>query len=223
MPMPQAGPSSAGAVEGFVLAGGASSRFGADKSLARLAGVPLVAHALRLLSQAGVSARVAGARTELLADFAAIVPDASPGAGPLAGVLAGLRAARAEWSIFLPVDMPLIPVELLRALIARAALTHAPVTCLRLLGHLEPFPALLHRSMLPSVSAALASHASCARLWRSCPGLDSPAVESLTQAAQLPCGTLPAALWWRSANTAEELACLESFFALGRKSRNLDS
>lgn len=213
MPMPQATPASAArpfACDGFVLAGGASSRFGSEKSLALLDGAPLIAHAIRLLSFAASHVRIAGAQTQSLADYATIIPDIAPGSGPLAGVFAALQTATAEWSIFLPVDMPLIPPELLRVLVARASVTRAPVTCLRLNGHIEPFPALVHRSIQPSVSAALATHASCARLWSSLSSLDAPAVESLLAAAQLPRLPIPVSLWWRSANTPGDLAFIEA-------------
>ena len=35
-------------------------------------------------------------------------------AGPAAGIEAGLRAAKEEWVMFVPVDVPLVPGELLR-------------------------------------------------------------------------------------------------------------
>ena len=34
--------------------------------------------------------------------------------GPAAGIEAGLRRARQEWAMFVPVDVPLVPGELLR-------------------------------------------------------------------------------------------------------------
>ena len=213
MPMLTANPAPANRsfeCEGFVLAGGASSRFGSEKSLALLGATPLIDHAIRLLSHVASRVRIAGARTQSLGDFAPIVHDISPDSGPLGGVFAGLQAAASEYSLFLPVDLPLIPPQLIHALLARASRTHAPVTCLRLNGHLEPFPALVHRSIRPQVSAALAAHASCARLWSSLTGLDSPAVESLQQAAQLPRLPIPPSLWWRSANTPADLAFLEA-------------
>ena len=208
----QAAPAGKGC-EGFILAGGASSRFGSEKSLATFDGEPLLARAIRLLASVASPVRIAGARTQFLGDFAAVVPDLSPNRGPLGGILAGLQAASSAFSLFLPVDMPLIPPELLHALVRRSALTQAPVTCLRLYGQLEPFPAVVHRSLLPRVADALATHASCQRLWQSLPDLDSPAVESLLQAGQLPRLPIPPSLWWRSVNTPGDHAFLAACHA----------
>jgi molybdopterin-guanine dinucleotide biosynthesis protein A len=56
---------------------------------------------------------IAGNRADL-GGFGAVVPEQRVGAGPAAGIEAGLRAARQPWALFVPVDVPLIPAELLR-------------------------------------------------------------------------------------------------------------
>ena len=106
---------------GFVLAGGQSSRMGADKSLASFAGQPLVANALSILKAAGLPVAIAGARSghsrSELARLAQVIPDQSPPVGPLGGVQAAFAATSAEWSLFLPVDLPLTPPSLLACLL----------------------------------------------------------------------------------------------------------
>ncbi len=198
--------------EGCVLAGGASSRFGVDKSLALLAGQPLVAHALQQIRATGIPASIAGAASSTLASFAPVYPDIHPGKGPLSGLHAALEASTAEWLLFLPVDMPLMPSLLLQSMLHRAILTQAQVTCWRLQGRLQPLPVLLHRSLAPRIQKALAAGMGCAQLWRSLSEVDAPAVEELLQCAQLPMHSIPTQLWWQSANTPADLAAIQALF-----------
>ncbi len=140
--------------EGFVLAGGLSSRMGRDKALVELAGKPLIAWALDVLRGAGQVARIAGARADLSA-FAAVVPDEAVDAGPLSGVCSALRAAEAEWAVFVPVDLPLIPASLIRILVEHARSTGAAVTVASLNGFAQTFPAVVRRDALPVLRAEL--------------------------------------------------------------------
>ncbi len=213
--------------EGCVLAGGASSRFGAEKSLALLAGQPLITHALQQLRAAGIPAAIAGAASPALAAFAPVYPDILPGKGPLSGLHAGLQASTAEWLLFLPVDMPLMPTFVLQSMLHRACLTQAPVTCWHLLGRLQPLPVLLHRSLAPRIEQALAAGMGCSQLWRSMSGVDAPAVEDLLQCAQLPQHPIPTQLWWQSANTPADFAAIQAIFpvtfSMRDKSRTLEA
>ena len=113
---------------GFVLAGGQSSRMGQDKALLHFAGRPLVAHALSILSQAGLSVSIAGARPSArtsLEAFAPVVEDPEPGLGPLAGICAALASTAARYAVFLPVDLPLLPPALI-AFLAPQRRNHRP-------------------------------------------------------------------------------------------------
>jgi molybdopterin-guanine dinucleotide biosynthesis protein A len=100
-------------VSGFVLAGGKSSRMGADKAGLMLGGRPLVARAVEKLANFCADVAIVGNRNDLV-EFAPVVTETRLDTGPGAGIEAGLRSARHEWSLFVPVDVPLLPVELLR-------------------------------------------------------------------------------------------------------------
>ena len=108
-------------VVGFVLAGGKSSRMGEDKALVDWGGKTLLDHALDRLREAtsraaAVSCAVPKAR---YADHGApVFTDSVEGAGALGGVLTGLERLPedADWGLFLAVDLPLVPVPLLRDL-----------------------------------------------------------------------------------------------------------
>ena len=199
---------------GFILAGGHSSRMGTDKALAEFAGMPLVQNAIEILVAAGLSATIAGSRTNL-SQYAAGIQDSFPEAGPLGGIHAALSSSFSEWNLFFPVDMPLMPASLLRLLIDRARLTRARVTATKLNGRLEPFPVVLHRSVLFHLTDRLRSGQSAPyQAWQIIPPLlgsilDAPRVEFLVQSGQC-CDprNLPPVFWYQSANTPGELANL---------------
>ena len=100
-------------VQGVVLAGGKSSRMGVDKAMLPFCGRPMVEIAVEKLRGFCAEVSVVGNRDDLRG-FAPIVPESRVDAGPAAGIEAGLAAARQEWALFIPVDVPLVPGELLR-------------------------------------------------------------------------------------------------------------
>lgn len=194
--------------EGFVLAGGASSRMGQDKALVEVAGRPLVEHALAILREAGVTARIAGSRTEL-SGFAPVVKD--EGGGPLAGVCVALEATEAELAVFLPVDMPLVPASLVKYLLHHARVTGAAVTVPSACGYAQTFPAVVRRDALHELQRMLNSgEGGCFAAFRQAAvrlnqRFAQIAVEELAQCGQAEHGLgVAAARWLMNANTPEE-------------------
>ena len=120
-------------MNGYVLAGGRSTRMGRDKALLLWNGHPLIAHAVDLLRSAGVEPHIAGSRPDLGA-FSPIIYDLHPGCGPLSGIEAALARCAEDAALFIPVDLPLLPYEFLREMIERAAITGAVATIPTLLG-----------------------------------------------------------------------------------------
>ena len=133
------------ALTGVLLVGGASSRFGSPKALARLRGETLAERAWRTLGDA-CDERIAVGKGELALPFEVLVEPAEPQA-PIAGVVAGLRAAAHETAVFLPVDCPLVTPQLLRELGEHAAV---PQT--------GPLPGAYTKDDLPELERRLASH-----------------------------------------------------------------
>jgi molybdopterin-guanine dinucleotide biosynthesis protein A len=199
----------------FVLAGGQSTRMGRDKALLELAGRPLIEHALEKLRALGFSPRIVGVRPDLAA-FAAVIPDIHPHTGPLGGIEAALAASDTEQNLFLPVDLPWLPVEFLRWMIERAESTEALATVPRLQGRPQPLCAVYTKTLLPYVQAALA--ADDAKVTRAVERaanrtglrIDSFDVETIA-AAQSWEQTLPLHRWFENMNTIAdfEKAALE--------------
>jgi molybdopterin-guanine dinucleotide biosynthesis protein A len=109
-------------IVGLILAGGQGSRLGGvDKAFLRLAGQPLLAHALAVLEpQTDMLAISANGEAARFAAYARLVlADTHPGRGPLAGIAAGLAwaaSAGASHLASLPVDTPFAPPDLVTRL-----------------------------------------------------------------------------------------------------------
>lgn len=100
-------------IEGFILAGGASSRMGTDKSRLSLGGrtfVERVAQALRPLT-ARVS--VVSSRPDASSFGLPVVPDIHESKGALGGLHAALKDCRAGYAAVVSCDLPFVTGELL--------------------------------------------------------------------------------------------------------------
>jgi molybdopterin-guanine dinucleotide biosynthesis protein A len=106
-----------------VLAGGAGRRIGGDKCTVELAGRPLILYPIEILrcvcEQIVVVAKQ-GTRLPDLSGQAEVWIEPDEPQHPLAGVVHALRVATARKVRVLGCDMPLVPEELLRALVKAA-------------------------------------------------------------------------------------------------------
>ena len=106
-------------VAGVVLAGGQSRRFGRDKAVELLRGVPLMDWALSALSPHADLLLIAGRRH---ATHQTVIDRPMPGLGPLGGLAGSMQVAAAEGCshlLSLPCDTPRLPDGLLAALCCR--------------------------------------------------------------------------------------------------------
>lgn len=142
-------------VNGYVLAGGKSSRMGRDKALLELAGKPLVQRAVEKLRQVCAEVFVLGGRSEL-AGYAPLVRDLHEGCGPLGGMEVALLHSKREWNLFMAVDMPFLPVGFLdgwvRSVTARES---ARVAMFIVDGRVQPALCLLHKEVGSYVRGAV--------------------------------------------------------------------
>jgi len=136
---PMDGPSAD--VAAFVLAGGKSTRMGADKAFVILDGRTMLARALELARTVSDNVHIVGS-AEKFAAFAPVVEDVFRGCGPLGGIHAALRASPAELNLMLAVDVPFVPPALLRYLLTRARGSDAIATVPRAGGGWQPLCAV---------------------------------------------------------------------------------
>jgi molybdopterin-guanine dinucleotide biosynthesis protein A len=147
-------------LSGLILAGGRGARMGgADKGLVLHQGRPMaawVAAALRpLVAEIVICANRNADQYAALGER--VVGDALPDyQGPLAGLAAGLAAARGDWVLTAPCDMPLLTPAVFQTLLATQA-AHGGATAVyaRDGGDALPTLALLPRAALPGLQAAL--------------------------------------------------------------------
>lgn len=211
---------------GFVLAGGRSSRMGVDKSLEDFHGKKLIMNAIDLLHDADLSVAIAGARSDLAA-FGSVIPDemgANLPLGPLSGICSALAAtpvaAQTQFAVFLPVDMPLVPPELIRWLVHSAKVKNALVTLPSIGGFAETFPVVLQRSLFPVLSRELSQDR------RGCfAALRLAAEEGGEQTCEVPVEFIvqaglvadnfgiPPYLWFLNVNTPADLAQVRSIYS----------
>ncbi|ACO33721.1 MULTISPECIES: molybdenum cofactor guanylyltransferase [Acidobacterium] len=193
----------------FLLAGGRSSRMGQDKALLPIHGQPLVEQMLARLRALGLEATICGNRPDLAA-YATILPDAAEACGPLGGITAALEASPAELNLVLAVDLPALPVEFLRWLTLRAALTGAPATIPYALGRPQPLCAVYHRNLAPGLRQSLASgdYRIMSAVHRVASRIDTFMVEQVAAAGafSLTPPLPPVYTWFRNLNTPQDAA-----------------
>jgi molybdopterin-guanine dinucleotide biosynthesis protein A len=127
---------------GYVLAGGASRRFGSDKALAELGGKPMLARMLEAAGEGVVQGPFVVGETTKYGRFGApCIEDRWPGEGPLGGIVTALlhareTARRGDWNLVLSCDMPFLTAKWLNFLVQRAAESTAQAV----LAHSEQGP-----------------------------------------------------------------------------------
>jgi molybdopterin-guanine dinucleotide biosynthesis protein A len=193
---------------------------GVDKATLVFAGQPLVAYAVATLRKICSEVYLCGNRPEL-AEFAPDLPDAREGAGPLAALVTVTQHVRAlgedVLAVTLPVDVPLLPAELLRWLYRQAQTSGAWATVPIAVERPQPLCAIFSARLAAPLEELLQSgeRKVMRALRQSCeaPGtLDMVELATLLspeRAAQLPS-------WFSNINTPEDARLAEANFAAPR-------
>lgn len=153
---------------GFLLAGGKSSRMGADKAFLVFDGQTLLERALVVLGTVCDTVTIVGDPAKFAEYGAAkykaaskydtskydtskrgsLVADIFAGCGPLAGIHAALVHSTAELNLMLAVDMPFVSSELMAFVLTAAARSSAIITVPRTSQGLQPLCAVYRREFL---------------------------------------------------------------------------
>ena len=141
-------------VNGFVLAGGQSTRMGADKAFVELGGHTLLERALQTVSAVASEVRILGNREKFKA-IRDVIEDEFPDHGPLGGIHAALRASHEDLNLILAVDMPFVEARFLEYLVQRARAGAAVATVPRIAGRWQPLCALYRRGFADVAEPAL--------------------------------------------------------------------
>jgi molybdopterin-guanine dinucleotide biosynthesis protein A len=151
---------------GFLLAGGKSSRMGADKAFLDFGGQTLLDRALTVMGAFCGKVTIVGDPGKFAeygsskygsSKYGSVVADIFPGCGPLAGIHAALVHSTAELNLMLAVDMPFVSRELLAFLFVTAedADNHAIVTVPRTSKGFQPLCAVYRRDFSVAAEQAL--------------------------------------------------------------------
>ena len=130
-------------VRGYVLAGGGSTRFGRDKALVEMDGMPMLLRMRALLGEITNQVNVIAAPNKYAALGISGIPDRWDGQGPLAGIITALLATKGggdetQWNLIVGCDMPFLTREWLTYLVARALASSAEVVAPQSAQGLEP-------------------------------------------------------------------------------------
>jgi len=142
------------AVSAFILAGGKSSRMGADKAFLDWGGRPLLAHMVELAKSVAAGVKIVGDPAKF-ATFAPVVEDIYPGCGPLGGIHAALMNSESELNLILGVDLPFLDSGLLNYVASQAAESGTVVTVPFASGYYEPLCAVYRKEFSRFAEKAL--------------------------------------------------------------------
>ncbi len=134
-------------INGFILAGGKSSRMGSDKALLDWHGQPLLDHMIALLGKAATDVQVVG-RDRL--------PDRWPGRGPLSGIATALEITLTDANLVVAVDLPFLTTKFLSYLRSRLERTNRPLLACKIESHF-PLCIGVRRALLPEVQRRVES------------------------------------------------------------------
>lgn len=129
-------------LEGFILAGGKSSRMGTDKARLRLGALSFTEKIAAALDTISATVRIVGGQEA--SGVWEVVPDTHMEWGALGGLHAALKACRTEWAAVVACDLPFVTGQLF-ARLASLRENFAAVVPVQADGRVQPLCALYRR------------------------------------------------------------------------------
>lgn len=146
----------AASTSAFILAGGKSTRMGADKAVIEFKGRALLDRALDLARSVTANVSIVGDPAKY-SSFAPVIEDRFLDCGPLGGIHAALRSSQSVLNLILAVDTPLLIPEFLKYLMEKAASSDALVTVPRAARGWQPLCAVYRRGFADLAEKSLHS------------------------------------------------------------------
>ena len=147
-------------ISAIILAGGNATRMnGANKGLVKLYSTPLIRFVLEKINSQVAEILISANRD--IAAFEAfgypvltdiVKADNGDLIGPLAGLHAGLTAAKYDYILCAPCDMPNLPLTLASRLMVQLHLVNADIAVVKTDGDVIPVLCLCRKSVLPSLT-----------------------------------------------------------------------
>lgn len=147
-------------IDGFILAGGSSSRMGQDKALLDFAGVPLIVKTARLLEALVRKVTVVGSLERYVSLGLYAIGDQIYGRdeakrGPLVGIASALAVAQTPWNLILACDLPYLSADWVDWLLARVQESKAQVVMPQSAHGVEPLAAVYRRACAGAIEVSL--------------------------------------------------------------------
>lgn len=153
------GPGTTAQATAIILAGGRSTRMGADKSLLSVDGQPIIERICEQFAGRFDQILISANEPEKLAFLGLeIVPDRIPGQGPLMGIASALEASSSELNFVVACDIPRMHIALVEEMLAEAETSGADVV-VPMTGSeaYEPLFAVYRKSAIEAINKVLAS------------------------------------------------------------------
>ena len=141
----------------ILLAGGTSSRMGADKAMLPITGRPMIEHICRQLRPWFDQVLISAADTQKYSFLnLPIIPDKTPDQGPLMAIASALPASQSDLNFVTACDIPQIDMSVVRKMLALAEAFDAVVPTTAD-GEHQPLFAVYNKTALPAINKTLAA------------------------------------------------------------------
>ncbi|MCP4725012.1 MAG: molybdenum cofactor guanylyltransferase [bacterium] len=132
---------------GVILAGGKSSRFGADKALIRFNNKPLINSIYDELVLATGNVFIISNEVDKYKFLNIPVhKDIIPGLGPIGGIYTALNHSGAEWTFITPCDLPQFSFNIIKTLYDHSG--NSELTTYSIAGKIQPLPVLIRNNSI---------------------------------------------------------------------------
>ena len=146
-------------VTGVVLAGGRSRRMGFNKAEADMQGESMLMRMTDKLKEITPTILISSGTVSYPNISLPQIPDEYPQCGPLGGIYSVLKASNTSLNLVVSCDIPLVSIDLLEHIVAKAKKSNALITLpIDYDGHLQMICAVYHKDVLPILRQQIDAH-----------------------------------------------------------------